>query len=314
MHFEKKCTNFAPQGISAMNQHYESFLQYMRNELNMSVHTIVAYSADLRQWERFCAETFGEEFSPFDTDLNHVRLWVSHMASNGLATRSIRRKVQTLRALFRYLVKRRGATSNPAAELVLARLHKHLPDVIRPDELANVLDEDIDPQNFEDTRNNLIINMLYSTGMRASELTTLKNQNVNLSRRELKVLGKRDKERVIPFGDELARLIEKYINLRPIKSPESFFVDEQGNPLKYNQLLRIVHNELDGRVTASKRSPHALRHSFATDMLNEGADITAVQKLLGHASLATTQIYTHLSYTELLNNYKTAHPRAQKKS
>lgn len=297
-----------------MNPLYESFLQYIRNELNMSAHTVTAYTTDLKQWDDFSKRTFGDSFSPLEAEVNDLRLWIAELASNNISTRSITRKIQTLRAFYRYLAKRRGARSNPANELVLARVHKKLPDVIRPDELGNVLDSDIDTDNFEELRDRLIINMLYSTGMRASELTGLTDNGINTYKRELKVLGKRNKERIIPFGEELAALIDRYLSIRPEKTHRQFFVDADGNELKYNRLLSIVHNELDGRVSASKRSPHALRHSFATDMLNGGADITAVQKLLGHASLSTTQIYTHLSYTELLNNYQLAHPRAQKKT
>lgn len=297
-----------------MNTLYESFLNYIRCELNMSAHTVLSYSTDLRQWEEFTRDAFSEDYDPLNTDINDLRLWVSNLASNGISSRTIRRKIQTLRAFFRYLVKRRGAKSNPAAELTPAPIHKTLPDVIRPDELGRLLDSDIDCSDFTEVRNRLIINMLYSTGMRASELTTLDLRNIDMGREELKVLGKRNKERVIPFGKELAGMISLYSKLRPKTSSFNFFVDEEGNPLSYRTLLNIVHHELDGRVTASKRSPHTLRHSFATDMLNGGADITAVQKLLGHVSLSTTQIYTHLSYKELLNNYKLAHPRAQKKA
>ena len=296
-----------------MNPLYDSFLKYIRYELNMSAHTVLSYTTDLRQWEEFVLEAFGNSFDPLRADVNDLRLWVSALAASRVSARTIRRKIQTLRAFYRYLVKRRGATSNPAAELIPARIHKSLPNVIRPDELGRVLDSDLDKSNFEEVRNRLIVNMLYSTGMRASELTGLLESNVDMSRSELKVLGKRNKERVIPFGSELAQMINLYRSLRPALSGECFFVDDEGNPIKYRALLNIVHAELDGRVSASKRSPHALRHSFATDMLNGGADITAVQKLLGHSSLATTQIYTHLSYKELQNNYQLAHPRAQKK-
>lgn len=291
----------------------DTFLQYVKYEQNMSAHTVAAYDIDLRQWEDFSIRTYGEDFSPTKADVNDLRLWVSHLATNNISTRTIRRKIQTLRAFYRYLVKRRGATANPAAELTLAKIHKPLPEVIRPDEIGRVLDGQFNADDFIEVRNRLIINMLYSTGMRASELTGLLDENVNTYSGELKVHGKRNKERIIPFGKELSDLIRAYRRLKPATSEPNFFVDADGCSIKYHLLLSVVHGELDGRVSASKRSPHALRHSFATDMLNGGADISAVQKLLGHASLSTTQIYTHLTYTELANNYKLAHPRAQKK-
>lgn len=297
-----------------MNQLYESFLQYISNELNMSALTVKSYTIDLKQWEEFSLATFGEDYDPLTADVNDFRLWVSSMASKNISSRTIRRKIQTLRALYRYLVKRKGARSNPVAELTPAPIHKSLPGVIRPDELNRFLDSNIDDSDFEDYRNRLIINMLYSTGMRASELTGLYDKNIDIRSGELKVLGKRNKERLIPFGKELSDMISTYRQLRPLNSDSAFFTDAEGNALSYKQLHTIVRRELDANVSATKRSPHALRHSFATDMLNSGADITAVQKLLGHSSLATTQIYTHLSYKELLNNYELAHPRAQKKS
>ncbi len=238
------------------------------------------------------------------------------MASEGITTRSIRRKIQSLRAFYKYLMRRHGLQSNPAAELTTARMPKHLPSFIRPEQTEKILDEDYDHNDFTETRNHLIIDMFYSTGMRCSELIGLLDADVNLQRCELKVLGKRNKERIIPFGEEMRTLIIEYRKLRDDKigtaaSPH-FFVRPDGRPLYRNLAYRIVHDTLSGRVTAEKCSPHVLRHSFATDMLNNGADITAVQQLLGHQSLSTTQIYTHLSYRELLNNYKLAHPRAQK--
>ncbi len=290
---------------------YDAFLTYIRCELILSAHTVSSYTSDLKAWRQFADEQFGPGFSPLDADINHLRLWVARLSADGASARTIRRKIQTLRALFRYLMKRHGATTNPAAELTLARAPKHLPDVIRPEDTARVLDRSVDITDFTDLRDRLIIEMLYSTGMRASELTSLKNFDINTTIGELKVLGKRNKERIIPFGKKLSQMIETYRNLRPAGAAVEFFVQTSGKPLSYHHVLGIVRREFAS--TTSHPTPHALRHSFATDMLNDGADIHAVQKLLGHASLATTQIYTHLSYTELQQNYQLAHPRAQKK-
>ncbi|MDE6333361.1 MAG: tyrosine-type recombinase/integrase, partial [Muribaculaceae bacterium] len=200
-----------------------------------------------------------------------------------------------------------------ALDLIPARLPKVLPSVVRPEDMQNLLDRPYDKDSFIELRNRLIITMLYSTGMRASELTGLLNADVDVKQGELKVLGKRNKERMIPFGKELADMITLYRTLRPVTSAAELFVLEDGRPLAYRNLLEIVKENLAGRVTTARRTPHVLRHSFATDMLNNGAEITAVQQLLGHASLATTQIYTHLTYRELQHNYQQAHPRAQKK-
>ena len=291
---------------------YDDFLNHLRFELNMSAHTVRAYGNDLHQWHRFESETFNDDFDPLRADTTDLRLWVASLASDGVGARSIRRKVQSLRAFFKYL-QRRGLTDhNPATDLVTARMPKNLPSVVRPDEMKNILDADIDTTNFVEVRNHLIINILYSTGMRASELIGLKISDINLRSGELKVLGKRNKERIIPFGRELTELLTQYLAIRPADDSQALIVRENGIPFVYNDLLKVVHQQLAGRTTAAKQSPHVLRHSFATDMLNSEADITAVQQLLGHASLATTQLYTHLSYKELLSNYEHAHPRAQK--
>ncbi len=296
-----------------MNTLYDSFLTYIRCELNESAHTVASYGYDLRQWEEFTSKAFGPSFDPLKVVLNDLRQWVAYLATEGKSARTIRRKVQTLRALYHYLMKRGYVDDNPAEELVTARMPKSLPRVIRPEDMKGLLDSPFDRSDFISTRNRLIITMLYSTGMRASELTGLLNVNVDTNTGELKVLGKRNKERIIPFGNELTEMISLYRTLRPADSAPQLFVEDDGCALTYPHLNAIVKGELAGRVRASKTTAHALRHSFATDMLNSGAEITAVQQLMGHASLAATQIYTHLSYRELQHNYQLAHPRAQKK-
>lgn len=288
------------------------FLNHLRYELNLSVHTVRAYESDLRQWISFSSDSFGEGFDPVRADITDLRLWIASLASSGVGARSIRRKVQTLRALFRYLRRRGLVDKNPAADLMTARLPKNLPSVIRPDEIGAILDCDLDTSDFTEVRDRLIVDILYSTGMRASELVGLCLSDINFSSGELKVLGKRNKERIIPFGDELSNLIKTYIRLRPAGADPQLLVRESGKAFTYPDLRKVVRAQLEGRTTSSKKSPHVLRHTFATDMLNGDADITAVQQLLGHASLATTQLYTHLTYKELLTNYEHAHPRAQK--
>ena len=301
----------------------DAFLTYIRCELNLSDHTVLSYRTDLKQWYDFAASTgiagCGRERpepDPVAVTLNDLRLWVSFMSSEGVSQRSIRRKIQSLRAFYKYLMRRHGVVNNPAAELTSARLPKRLPSFIMPDQTEKILDEDFDRDDFVAVRNHLIVDMFYSTGMRCSELLGLLDADINTSKGELKVLGKRNKERLIPFGEEMKGLITLYRNLRsktiPGRGASEFFVKPDGEPMYRKLVYDVVHNTLQGRVTASKCSPHVLRHSFASDMLNNGADITAVQQLLGHQSLSTTQIYTHLSYRELLNNYKLAHPRAQK--
>ena len=298
-----------------MPQTIQSFLEYIRCELNLSACTVSAYSDDLAQWADFATGGNPQALEPMSVTTSDLRLWVAHLSASGLSPRSIRRKVSALRSYFRYLCARCGARSNPAAELRTARPPKELPVYIRPDELNERIDSNLGADEFEELRNELIITMFYSTGIRCSELMNLRDCDIDLSRGELKVLGKRNKERIVPFGAELLEMIKRYKSTRPSgPGPQGeLFTRSNGLALYRKAIYNIVHNGLEG-VHARRVSPHVLRHSFATDMLNGGADLNAVGKLLGHASLETTQIYTHVTLRDLKNNYQLAHPRAQRKN
>lgn len=295
----------------------DDFIEYMRCELNLSPLTVDAYEADLRQFADFATSESAKEFVPHDITPSDLRQWIASLSANGLNARSIKRKASALKSFFRFLMKRHGASSNPATELQLARPRKSLPSVIPQPQTIAILGEEPDTSDFLSVRDYLIVDMLYETGMRASELAGLKDANVNVNNGILKVRGKRNKERFIPFGERLASKIRQYRDMRTemcnSKASEYFFVGTKGMPICYKTVLRTVHKALDGKVTSKKRSPHVLRHSFATDMLNNGADLNSVKQLLGHQSLETTQIYTHISLSELKNNYELAHPRALKK-
>ena len=292
----------------------DAFLTYIRCELALSVHTVSAYKADLTAWRDYATGGRPDDFRPGDVTTSDLRTWIAAEARAGAAPRTHRRKVQALRAFYKFMVRRHLTDVNPAAELTLSKLPGLLPAFIRRQETEAVLDAEVS-DDFESVRDHLILLMLYSTGMRASELIGLTDGDVDTGRCELKVHGKRNKDRIIPFGKELARTIDTYKRIRATElkaSPEAFFVRDTGEPLYYMLVNRIVHKALDGNVHSDKRSPHVLRHSFATDMLNNGADLPSLQQLLGHASLATTQVYTHITYRELQQNYKQAHPRAAK--
>lgn len=295
-----------------------AFTDYLALELGRSPHTVRAYSGDICAFVSFCTCT-PEEFDPSSVTSADVRAWGAELADSGMSPRSVKRHISSIRAFYRFLSRRRGLTADPTRGVATVRSPQTLPRFIAPDQTAAILDEDCadrDADDFTELRDSLILNMLYSTGIRAAEIISLEDLAVDTGRRELKVLGKRNKERIVPFGAELAGLIDRYRSLRAdvtgVSSTDTFFVRPDGRPIYYGLLNRIVHAELDGRVSSPKRSPHVLRHSFATDMLNNGADLNAVQQLLGHASLATTQIYTHLTYRELQHNYQQAHPRAKK--
>lgn len=312
-----------------------SFLTYLRCELNRSAHTVLSYHTDILQFARFITGDHPDQFRPELTEPADLRSWTLRLAQSGVSLRSIRRKVSSISALFRYLMQRGLMTHNPAREIPLARPHADLPTFIRQDEMQQIIESHLDTlrrpsdagasptenptdtvDSFTDTRNALILLMFYSTGLRLSELIGLMDADVDTARGELKVLGKRNKERLIPFGTELADAIGAYRQLRDATGAASgcgrFFTRPDGSDLYPTLVQRLVKKELTGNTHASRLSPHTMRHSFATDMLNNGADLRSVQKLLGHESLQTTQVYTHVTRSELQHNYKLAHPRAQK--
>ena len=298
----------------------DDFLKYLQIELNKSAHTVESYRHDLRQWAEFETQGQVEELRRMEATSADIRLYMSHLASTGHSAATIRRKASALRGFFRYLVRFKGLEGNPLAALRLARPAKRLPQVIAPAQMQRVLDEGGDEDSpFLALRNSLIMEMLYQTGLRSSELTGLLDANVDSRSGRIKVLGKRAKERYVPIGPGLCSMIDDYRAARAGYCGEggepfgAFFVKKTGEPIKYRMLNYIVHRHLDGKVNSARRSPHVIRHSFATDMLSAGADLNAVKTLLGHESLDTTQIYTHISISELQHNYQLAHPRAQKK-
>lgn len=301
--------------MSRIPQHItDDFLTYLSAELNYSPLTVTAYSRDIKSLANYLTGGHGD-FDPLSVESGDIRAWIGALARTGQTRRTLRRKIQSVRALYRYLMLIGSTDRNPAMNVAVARPNDPLPAFIREEETNNLLDSDFDHEDFIEVRDRLILLLLYSTGMRRAELIGLLDRNVDLNRRELKVLGKRNKERVIPFGEELAGMIALYRRLRrenALTDAVELLVRPGGLPLYPSAINAIVKARLRPEVNATKVSPHVLRHSFATDMLNNGADINAVQQLLGHASLETTQIYTHISTRELQQNYKLAHPRAQK--
>lgn len=295
----------------------EDFLKYITSELQLSDCTVEAYRSDLQQWISFATADGRHELRPETATVSDLRLWIASLARNGASPRTLRRKIQSLRAFFRFLMRYHGMSFNPAMDLQPPKISKELPIYVRPEEMNVLLDAESDSSDFEESRNRLILDMFYSTGLRCSELMNLLDVNVDEKKGELKVHGKRNKDRIVPFGPELTDMITRYRNLRRQQTgcanSLTFFVRPDGQPLYRKLIYNIVHQAMEGTVHSSRKSPHVLRHSFATDMLNGGAQITSVQQLLGHQSLTATQVYTHISYRDLKQNYQLAHPRAQKK-
>lgn len=311
---------------------YDEFISYLQGEKSCSPLTVRSYGSDLRDFIKFLSRRSGQR----NPDLrlaseSDVRGWLATLAEGHLSNSSIARKLQSIRAFYNYLVRHRGLTANPTKSVRAPRREKPLPAFVPQKQTEALLDLAEKEERsglilpladmFIKVRDNLILLMLYSTGMRAAELVGLRDAAVDATRGELKVLGKRNKERMIPIGPELTEAIGRYRTLRKQMastfgiqaSGGPFFIRRDGSPIYYGVVYRVVNVALsEARVSTARRSPHVLRHSFATDMLNNGADLAAVQQLLGHASLATTERYTHLSIKEIKDNYALAHPLAHK--
>lgn len=287
----------------------------MSLERNLSRLTVSSYAIDLRQFEAFLTGDGRETLDVGSVTTNDVRAWLVERSEHGDGPRTLRRKVQAVRAFYKWLMRSGEVDANPAVNIEMAKMPKRLPDYVREQAMDRLLDEEADMNDFETVRNRLVVMMLYETGIRRAELIGLVDRNVDTHHCEMKVHGKRDKDRIVPFGDELRRWIETYRQLRNSQcgSTEAFFVRETGEPLYPSLVYRIVKHALQRVGGSAKQSPHVLRHTFASSMLNGGAELNSVKELLGHESLAATQIYTHVTFSELKNNYKLAHPRALKK-
>ena len=292
----------------------ERFLQYLRHERNLSMRTVDLYRRAIEQWAAFMSSGTRQVDLPSVT-AGDIRAWLIDRASHGDSPTTLRLRLQALRALYRYLMRCGTVTVNPAAMVELAKLPKPLPKFVRESTVDAVLDADIDNDDFTQVRDRLIVMLLYETGIRQAELIGLQDAAVDTSKHELKVHGKRDKDRIVPFGDELAAAIGHYRSLRDDVAPDcgNLLVTLKGKPLYPSLVYHVVHDSLQAAGGTGKLSPHVLRHTFASVMLNNGAELNSVKELLGHESLAATQVYTHVTLSELQHNYELAHPRALKK-
>lgn len=301
----------------------EKFISYLREELNYSLHTVSAYANDIAGFSQWLCDGNTDTFNPEDIKANDVRTWMASLSRNKISPRSIRRKIQSLRAFFKYLQKKGLIENNPAEDVILPKIPKRLPDIVRHEEMEQLLDrlktDSTDCENEDKEtklRNRLIVEIFYTLGIRCSELIAINDDDISFSSSEIKVKGKRSKQRIVPLPMQLAELIKEWISLRDlthdyIVSPVPLFVNKQGKRISRRQVYTIVNRAMQ-TVNAKKKSPHALRHSFATAMLNEGAELNSVKEFLGHSSLATTQIYTHISFSEIKKAYNGSHPRSQK--
>lgn len=290
----------------------EDFLEYLRVERNYSKLTIEAYGEDLKDFEKyFKSLDCGMSWENVDTDI--IRGWMVEMMDKGNNAVSVNRRLCALRSFYRYALSHGLVKTDPAHGITGPKKEKPLPQFVREGEMDKLLDERMWNDTYKDLLARTIILTFYTTGMRLSELTGLNNESVDFLSSQIKVLGKRNKERIIPFGKELDISLKKYVTRRNdevTSESEAFFLSEDGRRMTSNQVRYIVKSNLQKVCTLKKCTPHVLRHSFATAMLNHDAEIESLKKLLGHQSLETTEIYTHTTFEQLKKIYTSAHPRA----
>ncbi len=292
----------------------DSFLDYLRLEKNYSGKTVVSYGIDLAQFEEFVRNE-NEGITLLEADADLIRQWVVSMMDKnvGYTSTSVNRKLSSLRSFYKFLLMKKEITEDPTRKVVGPKNKKPLPFFIKESEMNELLDETDFGNGFKGCRDRMIIEMFYATGIRRAELIGLNDADVDFGSSLIKVTGKRNKQRLIPFGEELRESLVDYVNVRNEAIPErseAFFIRESGERMYDGMVYNLVKRHLSKVVTLKKRSPHVLRHTFATNMLNNDAELGAVKELLGHSSLSTTEVYTHTTFEELKKVYKQAHPRA----
>lgn len=289
----------------------ETFLKYLSFEKRYSQHTVDAYRKDLQQFSDFLISDF--EISNFEEVKHpHIRSWIVSLMDQELSPKSVNRKIATLKSFFKFLLGRAYVQLNPASQIKPLKTEKDLPAFVKETEITNLLDKVEFSDDFSGQRDRLLLELLYSTGIRLAELQGLKSADVNFYENTIRVLGKRNKERIIPIGNSLVQMIANYQNLRRDMGigKDELLLTDAGEPTYPMFIYRKVKKYLNAVTTLSKKSPHVLRHTFATHLLNKGADLNAVKDLLGHTSLAATQVYTHNSIEKLKATFDQAHPKA----
>lgn len=290
----------------------DSFLQYIQYRKNYSSCTVLSYHNDLSQFQSFLQSTY--RLSLTQAESYHIRDWMIHLKEHKQHSNSINRKISSLKSFYKYLLLEHKIDKNPTDTIFSLKRAQKLPVFFREDDIDDVInDAHKDADSFEAYRKVTILEILYQTGMRRAELLNLKDSNFNFFSLTLRVSGKGNKERVIPISSTLADTIQQYINKKEhlFGKTDTFIVTDKGEAAYPNFIYRIVKESMSAVSTQDKRSPHVMRHSFASSLLNNGADINAVKELLGHANLSATQVYTHTSFEQLKESYKRAHPRQQ---
>ncbi len=290
----------------------DQFLNYLRYERNRSPRTVQLYEENLRDFETY-VQGLDDCLSLETVDTDVVRSWVEHLMDQGKKATTVNLGLSAVRTFYRYALLRHIVAKDPAHAVTGPKKAKPLPQFVRESEMDELLDEQHWTEEYNNVRARTIILMFYETGIRLAELVGLDDADVDLAAMQLKVTGKRNKQRIVPFGEELAAALRDYVARRDqelVRQSPALFLDRKGERIGRSAVQHIVKTHLTGFTTLKKRSPHVLRHSFATAMLNNGAGLESVKKLLGHESLDTTEIYTHTTLEQLKRVYNEAHPRA----
>lgn len=290
----------------------EIFLNFLKYEKRYSVNTITAYENDLNQFILF-GNQIVDDFSLEQVDYHLIRQWIISLMNEGSVSRTVNRKISTLKSFYRFLHREGVIDTNPTDQVIMPKMAKKLPEFVQEKEINFLLDGQFFGSDFDGVRDRAILTFFYSSGIRLSELVNLRLADVDLDAQVVKVTGKRNKDRLIPFPAEMSQVLKVYIQMRDALFPDAgniLFLTSTGDPVYSKLIYRVVNKHLSLVTTIDKKSPHILRHSYATHLLNRGADLNAIKELLGHANLAATQVYTHNSFEQLKKVYKQAHPRA----
>ncbi|WP_319482258.1 tyrosine-type recombinase/integrase [uncultured Draconibacterium sp.] len=293
----------------------ESFINFLKYEKRYSPHTVKAYEKDLDRFVEFCTKMVGD-FIVKDVDLKLLRSWVVDLMEHDYNPSSVSRMMTAVKSFYNFLLREQVVDVNPAINVPLPKIRKKLPHFVEENNLNHLLDDDLFDDGFRGRRDKLIISLFYGTGIRLAELINLKDRDFNTTEYLIKVLGKRNKERIVPYPREINQLFNDYLDIRNneiVNNSGYLFVTEKGKQIYEKLVYRVVKSNLARVTSLEKKSPHVLRHTYATHLLNNGADLNAVKELLGHANLAATQVYTHTTFEKLQQSYKQAHPRGGKK-
>ncbi len=294
----------------------ERFFQYLKFEKRFSQHTLSAYQIDLEQFSVFIYSSFDLNEAS-QVEAQHVRSWMVSLLQQGLTPRSVNRKLSSLKTYYKFLRQQGEVETNPMSKIIAPKTGKRLPVFVNENKMSELFERADFGDGYTGTRDRIIMELFYCTGMRQSELIDLKTRSIHFSSNQIKVKGKGSKERLIPISRQLTQLLKEYIAIREETFPDSgsqdLLLTAKGKPLYRSLVYKIVKHYLSLVTTLEQRSPHVLRHSFATHLSNSGADLTAIKELLGHSSLASTQVYTHNSIERLRKVYEQAHPKAKTK-